>query len=173
MPKDTNKALHWLRKAANGGQKDAQRLLAVKLYDGFDVTPNFVEAMKWAEKLAEQHDVAAAVMMGNMYANGDTKGGKRNLPRAYSWYSIAATGEKSDENPNASDVQSKADELIPSAMDERDKIAGLISAKEEAEAQRFASNWWIKHPPPVKAKETIKDAKETPKEAVKQPAAAR
>ncbi|MCE9632859.1 MAG: sel1 repeat family protein [Methylophilales bacterium] len=158
MPKDTAKALHWLRKAAKAGQKDALRLLAVKLYSGFDITPDFVEAMKWAEKLAEQHDVAAQVMMGNMYANGDTKGGKRNLPRAYSWYSIAASEEpQAENNPKATDDQIKGDELIPSAMEGRDKIAELISAKEEADAQKFATNWWAKHPPPVKPKEMSKE----------------
>lgn len=162
MPRDTNKALQWLRKAAKGDQKDALRLLAVKFYDGYDVVPNYAEAMKWAEKLAELHDVAAQVMMGNMYANGDTRNGKRNLPRAYAWYSIAAVNNSQDENANEDQLGN--DELIQTAMDERDKIAGLISAKEEADAQRFASNWWSKHPPPVKprkmdaGKEAVKPA---------------
>jgi hypothetical protein len=157
-PKDTAKALQWLRKAAKAGQQDAQRLLAVKFANGFDVKPDYAEAMKWTEKLAEQHDVAAQVMMGNLYANGDTKGGKRNLPRAYAWYSIAASNQAADENSPAADEkaqeqQAKNEEMIPVAVQEREKLAELISAKEQAQAQKFASNWWAKHPPPVKPKE--------------------
>jgi hypothetical protein len=152
VPKDTEQALHWLRKAANAGNTDAARLLAVKFYNGFDVEPDYAEAIKWAEKLAETHDVSAALMLGNMYANGEGKT-KRDLPRAYTWYSIGAGNEPVDENdPNITDDDLNNNALIQNAVDERDKMAGLISAREEKIGQRNASQWWMQHPVPVKAK---------------------
>lgn len=153
LPKDTTQALHWLRKAARAGDVNSERLLAVKFYNGFDVEPDYSEAIKWAEKLAETHDVSAALMLGHMYANGESNT-KRDLPRAYTWYAIGAGNELHDENdPNTTEEQLNNNEFIRTAQSERDKMAGLISAKEEKTAQRNASEWWLKHPvPPAKTK---------------------
>jgi hypothetical protein len=152
LPKDTDQALHWLRKAAKAGDVNSERLLAVKFYNGFDVEPDYSEAIKWAEKLAETHDVSAALMLGHMYANGESDT-KRNLPRAYTWYAIAAGNELHDEDdPNTTDEQLANNNFIKAAQSERDKMAGLITAREEKIAQHNASEWWLKHPVPVKAK---------------------
>lgn len=162
MPKNTVLALKWLRKAATAGQADAQRLLAVKLYNGFDVSPNYQEARKWAEKLAEKGDVAAASMIGSMYANGE--GSKRNLPLAYTWYAIAASGNRMPEgDAKITDEQLAQSDLIAQAEEQRDKLASLISAKEEAQAQKKASAWWLKHQPDmekVRAEKAKKAAEE-------------
>jgi hypothetical protein len=153
VPKDTAQALHWLRKAANAGDVNAARLLAIKFYNGFDVETNYTEAIKWAEKLAETHDVSAALMLGSMYAKGEGNT-KRDLPRSYTWYAIGAGNEPVDEDdPNITDEEMNNNALISIAQDERDKIAGLISAREERIAQRNASDWWMKHPVPVKKKD--------------------
>lgn len=144
VPKDTTTAITWLRKAAKAGQPDAQKLLAIKLYHGYDIKPNYKESLKWATKLAENGDVSAAIMIGNMYANGDT--GRRNLPRAYSWYAIAASGERTQEDsPNITDEQMVQNGYVTQAAELRDKLASLISAREEARAQKNASAWWLKH----------------------------
>jgi hypothetical protein len=163
VPKDTAQALHWLRKAATAGDTNAARLLAVKYYNGFDVEPDYAEAIKWAEKLAETHDVSAALMLGNMYANGEGNF-RRDLPRAYTWYAIGAGNEPHDEDdPEITDEELNNNVFITTAADERDKIAGLISAREERIAQRNATDWWMKHPVPVKSKKTagvdMQDAK--------------
>jgi hypothetical protein len=144
IPRDTAQALRWLRKAAKAGQPDAQKLLAIKLYNGYGIEPNYKEALKWAEKLAENGDVAAAIMIGNMYATGEA--GKRNLPRAYTWYAIGASGEKiPEDNPSITEEQLQQNSQVLKAEEERDKIAGLISAREETKAQKDASAWWLKH----------------------------
>lgn len=144
IPKDTATAITWLRKAANAGHTDAQKLLAIKLYNGYDTKSNYKEALKWATKLAEDGDVSAAIMIGNMYANGET--GKRNLPRAYSWYAIAASGEQTPEDsPTMTEEQMTQNSYVAQAAELRDKLAGLISAREEARAQKNASAWWLKN----------------------------
>lgn len=144
MPRNTAEALRWLRKAAEAGQEDAARLLAVKWYNGYDVLQNFDEAMKWARVLAEKGDIPAQLMLASMYANGE--GLERDLVRAYMWYAIAAVGAKregSDEEPKP--------ELVQSAVEQRDKLAGLLTEEQEAEAQRMASDWWMgKYAEPVK-----------------------
>jgi TPR repeat protein len=137
LPKNTSEALRWLRRAALAGQEDAARLLAVKLYNGHDVLPDFGEAMKWASMLADKGDIPAQIMLANMYANGE--GSNRDLVQAYKWYAIAAVGEKREgikEEPKPEQVQS--------AADNRDKLAGLLTDEQEAQAQQMASDWWIK-----------------------------
>lgn len=143
LPKDTQTAMKWLRKAANAGQRDAMKLLAIKLYNGYDVKPNYKESMKWAQKLAQTGDIASALMMANMYASGES--GKRDLPRAYTWYAIAAAGKLPEDTPGFDDEDMLQNAFAADGETERDKIAGLLTAKQEADAQNRAGQWWMKH----------------------------
>ena len=132
-PKNNTEALSWLRRAAKNGQPDAQRLLAVKLYNGYDVAVDHDEALLWAQRLAESGDVPGQLMLGNMYANGE--GSPRDLVRAYMWYDIAATMAQ----------QSAADPAVqPTAVEMRDKTEALLMPEEKVVAQEFASNWWLR-----------------------------
>ena len=132
-PKNVREALVWLRRAAQRGQIDAQRLLAVKLYNGYDVETDYEEALRWTQRLAESGDAPGQMMLGSMYANGE--GGPRNLVRAYMWYDIAATTPlKPQDDPKLHDT----------ALDLRDKTAALLLPDEEAEAQQLASDWWLR-----------------------------
>lgn len=137
VPRNTGEALRWLRKAAQAGQEDAARLLAVKLYNGHDTQPDFGEAMKWAVMLAEKGDLPAQLMLASMYANGE--GTRRDLVQAYKWYAIAAVGAKrkgSEEEPKPEQVQS--------AIDNREKLASLLTDEQETLGQQLASDWWMK-----------------------------
>lgn len=138
VPKNTSEALHWLRKAAQAGQEDAARLLAVKLYNGHDLLPDYGEAMKWALMLADKGDIPAQLMLANLYANGEGAS-RRDLVQAYKWYAIAAVGAKregSEEEPKQ--------ELVQSAIDNRDKLASLLTDEQETQGQQQASDWWMK-----------------------------
>ena len=132
-PKNNTEALGWLRRAAKNGQPDAQRLLAVKLYNGYDVAVDHDEALLWAQRLAESGDAPGQLMLGNMYANGE--GSPRDLVRAYMWYDIAATMAQQDAADPA--VQQTAIEM-------RDKTEALLMPEEKVVAQEFASNWWLR-----------------------------
>ncbi len=150
VPRNTREALKWLRKAAQAGQEDAARLLAVKLYNGHDVPADFAEAMKWASLLAEKGDIPAQLMVANMYGNGE--GTHRDLVQAYKWYAIAAVGTKpegGEQEPNT--------ELVQTAVDNRDKLASLLTEEQETLGQQLASDWWMqKH----LAKEPVKTGKQ-------------
>ena len=132
-PKNNTEALSWLRRAAQNGQRDAQRLLAVKLYNGYDVAVDHDEALLWAQRLAESGDAPGQVMLGNMYANGE--GSPRDLVRAYMWYDIAATMAQQDASDPA---------WQQAAVEMRDKTGALLMPEEEVVAQEFASNWWLR-----------------------------
>ena len=124
--------------------------------------PDYAEAIKWAEKLAETHDVSAALMLGSMYANGEGNT-KRDLPRSYMWYAIGAGNEPVDEDdPSITDEELNNNALISTAQDERDKMAGLISAREERIAQSKASDWWMKHAVPERKKDKQMTSMDTP-----------
>ncbi len=151
LPRNTREALRWLRKAAQAGNTDAQRLLAVKLFEGHDVPVDQEEAFKWAQRLADAGDRPGQFMLGNLYANGE--GTDRNLIRAYMWFDIAATpitGKEPDE---------AGKKAMTDAATARDKIASLLLAEQEVEAQQLASDWWLAKYPP----------NPTPKPATKKP----
>lgn len=159
LPKNTDQALRWLRRAAWAGQQDAARLLAVKLYNGYDMTADFTEAMVWARWLANKGDLPGQLMLANMYANGE--GTPRDLVQAYMWYAIAAAGGKRDgskEEPKPEQVQA--------ATEQRDKLAGLLTQEQEAQAQKLASDWWLNKyapRPAAKGKSKKKPAHKTTK----------
>jgi TPR repeat protein len=132
-PKNNTEALNWLRRAAKNGQPDAQRLLAVKLYNGYDVAVDHDEALLWAQRLAESGDAPGQLMLGNMYANGE--GSPRDLVRAYMWYDIAATMAQQDAADPA---------MEQAAVEMRDKTEALLMPEEKVVAQEFASNWWLR-----------------------------
>lgn len=160
-PKSNTEALSWLRRAAQNGQRDAQRLLAVKLYNGYDVAVDHDEALLWAQRLAESGDAPGQLMLGNMYANGE--GSPRDLVRAYMWYDIAST------------MAQQGTALQQAAVEMRDKTGALLMPEEEVIAQESASNWWLRKQgvslaPKQKSKAASKKAT-SPKKAATKPKA--
>ena len=151
VPKNVQEALVWLRRAGLAGQPDAQRLLAVKYFNGFDVAIDQEEAFRWAQRLAEAGDAAGQVTLASMYANGE--GVPRSLIRSYMWYDIAAASAQ---------LAAQDDAQAPLALEAgalRDKTGALLLPDEEQEAQRLASDWWLKKQrvslqgkPPAKSK---------------------
>lgn len=154
MPRNSNQALIWLRKAATAGQEDAARVLAIKLFNGYDVPPDHIEAMHWARILADKGDLPGQLMLANMYANGE--GTPRDLVQAYKWYAIAAV----DKRPGQGNEPPRQD-LLDSAAEQRDKIASLLTEDEEKEAQKQASDWWLNQYAPVKP--AVKSKKTKPR----------
>jgi hypothetical protein len=149
MPKNTQEALQWLRKAGDHGYTPAQRLLAVKLYSGFDGTPDFEESMKWTTRLAQHGDPSAQLALANMLSNGE--GAPRDLVTAYMWYDIAAVSAenaiKNPPKPTAGIANEDAGKAPADVMDlastARDKTAALLTAEEQNKAQKQATDWWL------------------------------
>jgi len=156
MPKNTKEALRWLRRAAQNGQQDAQRLLALKFYHGYDVSPDQVEALKWTQRLAEAGDVPAQLTLANMYASGE--GTERNLVRAYMWYDIASAAAGIEGSPE------EVEKAAQSAAEQRDKVADLLLPEQEVEAQQLSGDWWLqKHGVSLEQKKPANSSRQSAK----------
>ncbi len=137
VPKNVAEALIWLRRAGLAGRHEAQRLLAVKFFNGYDVPIGHEEAFRWTQRLAESGDPPAQVTLASMYANGE--GVARSLVRSYMWYDIASiSAQQLAAKENAAPL------LANDAVSLRDQIGALLLPEEEQEAQRLASDWWLK-----------------------------
>lgn len=137
VPKNVPEALVWLRRAGLAGQPDAQRLLAVKHFNGFDVAIDQEEAFRWTQRLAEAGDAAGQMTLASMYANGE--GVPRSLVRSYMWYDITSASAQVAAKDDAA--------MAPLAVEAgtmREKTGALLLPDEEQEAQRLASDWWLK-----------------------------
>lgn len=134
VPKNVPEALVWLRRAGLAGQADAQRLLAVKFFNGYDLEVDHEEAFRWTQRLAEAGDAPGQLALASMYANGE--GVARSLVHSYMWYDVAAaTAQTKDEAGSP---------LAQEAAEQRDRIGALLLPQEEQEAQRLASDWWLR-----------------------------
>ena len=100
------------------GHADAQTNLGLMYKNGDGVAQDYAEAVKWYRLAAEQGNAAAQTNLGIMYANGD--GVAQDYVTAHMWVNIAA----------ASGAEN--------ARENRDTIAGVMTAEAIAEAQQRA-----------------------------------
>ena len=68
---DEAEATVWMRRAAEGGNPEAQSDLASRLAIGKGVPKDDAEAMKWYEQAAERGILAAQKTLGLRYMRGD------------------------------------------------------------------------------------------------------
>lgn len=81
---DRDKALYWIRKAAEGGCTQAQAFLGSLYARGKHVPRDYEEAMRWFLKAAEQSNDDARFNIGLMYLVGD--GVTQDATTAMSWF---------------------------------------------------------------------------------------
>lgn len=91
---DDNKALEWLRKAADGGFDTAQMELGVWLANGRAGPKDPKNAFRWMQRAAAQRNVIAQNRLARMYAYG--VGTPRDIIRAGAWHIIARRAGFSD-----------------------------------------------------------------------------
>ena len=83
------------------------------------------EAAKWTRKAAEQGAAGAQVGLGYMYHKG--QGVPQDYVQAHMWLNLAAA---------------LGDRLVRTeAAQNRDKVAGLMTREQIAEAQKLAREW--------------------------------
>jgi hypothetical protein len=90
VPRDSDEAVRWYRKAAEQGLAPAQYQLALRYANGDGVARDFEEAVKWYRRAAGQGVAFAQFNLGVRYANG--QGIERDPVLAYLWFSLAARG---------------------------------------------------------------------------------
>ena len=83
LPRDEEKSLFWYGEAAEQGHAGAQRYLAFEAY-----SLTWAEMARWRQKLADQGDVRAKCLLGDMYAKG--RGVPQDKAKAACWYRKAA-----------------------------------------------------------------------------------
>ena len=72
---------------AQGGNAEAQLVLATMYKRGEGVTQNYDQARNWYYSAAKQNNGVAQAALGAMYVDG--KGSTTDLVEAYKWYSLA------------------------------------------------------------------------------------
>ena len=90
VPLDFGAAMHWMKDAAEQGNRQAQVSLGSMYRDGQGSPQDYGEAMYWYRKAADQGSAVAEWMIGRLYFDG--KGVIRDFTEAATWFR-KATGE--------------------------------------------------------------------------------
>ena len=89
VEKNLEQAFKWYEKAAESGDVDAERKVAIMYAKGEGVEANQKEALNWYEKAAENGDATSQYLVGNFYYYGKN-GVEKNQEKALNWYKKAA-----------------------------------------------------------------------------------
>lgn len=119
-------AVAYYQQAALRGHTLAQKSLGFAYANGLGVSQDFAKAAQWHHIAAEQGDIDAQRNLGYLYASGH--GVDEDYVQAYMWYSIAATRGSAD------------------AEEQRKRMAGRMTNRQIAEAERRAAAWFDLHP---------------------------
>ena len=84
-----NESIKWMRKAAEGGDIEAQYSLAGLLRSGAGVKKDLEESTKWYRIAAEQGDARAQNNLGFAYLYGEGVL-KKNLKESFKWFKKSA-----------------------------------------------------------------------------------
>ena len=87
IAQDYNKARYWYRKAAEGGDPDAQNSLGHLLYAGLGGSPDRLEALQWLRAAAANGDLRAALNLGIVLSDAQASESDRVV--AVTWLEIA------------------------------------------------------------------------------------
>jgi TPR repeat protein len=88
VEKNQNKAVYWIKLAAENGLKDAQNNLGLWFLAGESVDADPLEAQQWLLKAARQGDSSSMVSLGYIEMNGLV--GEKNYQTAYQWFMKAS-----------------------------------------------------------------------------------
>jgi TPR repeat protein len=125
---DREQALKWYRKAAEGGDPDAENELGRHYEDGSGLEQDYARAAFWYLRAAEHvPNLGGAGQgrnnLGNLYVDGN--GVSRDYVQAYMWYSLASVEE------NIAYLEPK------------------MTPEQIARAQQLAADWKKQHPDPA------------------------
>lgn len=117
-PHDAHESFTWFQKAANQDHPMASYFLAMCFESGNGTAPNPALAFEWYRRAAQGGNAAAMNALSRMYATG--AGIRVNLPNAYAWNEVAAASG------------------FEAAIDDRERLAKRLDAKELARAEKLA-----------------------------------
>jgi TPR repeat protein len=92
--KCSSEAIEWYRRAAEGGQVEAQSRLGIICLNGLGVKQDRSQAIRWLRSAAEGGDAQAQFFYGELLEIGEEPI-KRDLAEAAKWYRLASEGGES------------------------------------------------------------------------------
>ena len=123
---DYTTALRLFRPLADQGDADAQSMLGL-MYDlGRGVPQDYAQAVKWYRLAADQGYAWAQNNLGNMYELG--QGVPQDYVEAHKLFNLAAASVSSGDTRER-------------AVKNRDRVAGMMTPAQIAEAQKRAGEW--------------------------------
>jgi len=132
LKRNATAALHWLKMAEqkSGGSKYEQYQPGYFYENNNPKAPNYVEAMIWYRKAAEQGEYRAQKRLGSLYEFG--RGAPMDYVQAYKWYALSAA--RTYGKPNIWDRHADATKA-------RDVLAQQMTPSQLTEARQLASEW--------------------------------
>jgi TPR repeat protein len=121
IPLDYKEAATWYRKAADQGDPKAQFSLGLRYDNGQGVPQDYAQAVTWYRKAADQGHAAAQYNLGLRYGEG--QGVPQDYVQAHMWSNLATASGDQD------------------AITNRDRVAGMMTPAQIAEAQKLAREW--------------------------------
>ncbi|THB77049.1 MAG: sel1 repeat family protein [Desulfobulbaceae bacterium] len=95
VPQNYDKAVSWYKKAAEGGDPNAQLELGYLYYTGQGTEQDYQQALRYFRESAMKNFAMAQYNMGIMWYTGiGTE--QSDLVRSYAWFSIAASNDYQD-----------------------------------------------------------------------------
>ena len=116
--RDNKKNIHWAQIVAERGDPESQNYLGEQYQKGEVILQDYVKALHWLHRAAEQGYTGAMFNLGDLYS--EVKGVKEDLVQAHKWFNLGGYAKK------------------------RDRLAGRMTNKQIAEAQRLAREWKVK-----------------------------
>lgn len=128
---DTLWGLHWITRAAEGGEPAAQFYLGRVYHTGNGVPHDHRRALEWYALAARRGHPQAQYQLGLMYDAG--YGVPRDVVRAHAWLTVAAS--VGDDTAQAGrDLTAR--QLPPAALAEAERLARLLRERIESASRR-------------------------------------
>ena len=119
---------------AKKGDPDSQLTMGIVYRDGSDGLPqNYLSAMEWFKKAAEQGDAMAQLNLGKLYKNGHCP--PIDYVQAHMWFNIAVSTFAS---------QGRNSQSLKYTFNLRDELASKMSSQQINAAQQLAKKWWAR-----------------------------
>jgi TPR repeat protein len=118
-PEETVAAVRWLHKSAGNGNTNAMVLLGRLSKSGVGVLQNYAQSLEWIQAAANKGNPDGMLELGRLYRDGVAV--PKNTVQAYIWLNRSAALHNR------------------TAVQERDLIAGTLSAEKLKEAQSLSS----------------------------------
>jgi uncharacterized protein len=145
VPQDLREAFKWYRIAADQSSSYAENVIGVAYEQGLFVAQDHVEAFRWYRRAANKiYDRPGNTWIhspqyniGAMYASG--RGTVQDNIRALMWFTLAvAFGDTKPPDPFGVKLVNTP---TYTAIEQRDRIAALMTGAQIAEAEKLAREW--------------------------------